>query len=272
VVFVQCVGSRGEDLPANYCSRTCCSQAVKNALLIKERSPEAEVYIIHRDIRTYGFREEAYRRAREAGVVFIRRGDGRPPVISEASDGRPLVTVADTDLASDIHLPVDLVVLSVGVVPSEGAAALAGLLKVGLDEDGFFVETHAKLAPMDLTTQGVFLCGGAHAPKTVGETLLQAQGAAARAATILAKESLMAGGIVATVDETKCAACLTCVRVCPFGVPAINERGVAEVDPVQCRGCGTCAAECPGDAITLPCYRNDQMRASLEAMLRGVAT
>ncbi len=272
VVFVQCVGSRGEDRSANYCSRTCCSQAVKNALLIKKRNPEAEVFIIHRDIRTYGFREEAYRRAREAGVVFIRRRDGRPPVISEASDGRPLVTVADSDLASDIHLPVDLVVLSVGVVPSEGAAALANRLKVGLNEDGFFVETHAKLAPMDLTTQGVFLCGGAHAPKTIGETLLQAQGAAARAATILARESLMAGGIVATVDETKCAACLTCVRVCPFGVPAMNERGVAEIDPVQCRGCGTCAAECPGHAITLPCYRDDQMRASVEAVLRGVAT
>ncbi|RJQ09594.1 MAG: FAD-dependent oxidoreductase [Bacillota bacterium] len=269
VAFIQCVGSRGEDRPENYCSRTCCSQAVKNALLIRKANPGAQVYVIHRDVRTYGFREDAYREAREKGVVFVRRENGRPAGISEAADGRPLVAVADADLSADLLVPVDLVVLSTGAVPSAGAATLARRLKVTLNEDGFFVETHAKLAPMDLPSQGVFLCGGAHAPKTIAESLLQAQGVAARAATILAKESLMAGGVVATVDETKCAACLTCVRVCPFNVPAVNERGVAEIDPVQCRGCGTCAGECPGSAIHLPCYRDDQMRATVEAMFRA---
>lgn len=269
VAFVQCVGSRGEDRPENYCSRTCCAQAVKNALLIKEANPAAEVYVIHRDVRTYGFREDAYRQAREKGVVFIRREDGRPPKLGEAAGGRPLVAARDADLAADLLLPVDLVVLSTGAVPAEDAATLANRLKVALNEDGFFVETHAKLAPMDLTTQGVFLCGGAHAPKTVAESLLQAQGAAARAATILSKESLMTGGVVARVDETKCAACLTCVRVCPFKVPVINERGVAEINPIQCRGCGTCAGECPARAIYLPCYKDDQMRASVEALLRA---
>ncbi len=269
--FVQCVGSRGEDRPENYCSRTCCSQAVKNALLIKKVNPAAEVYVIHRDLRTYGFREDAYREARELGVVFIRREDGRPPKITEAADGRPLVAVSDSDLAADLLVPVDLVVLSTGAVPASEAKLLANRIKVTINEDGWFVETHAKLAPMDLTSQGIFLCGGAHAPKTVAESLLQAEGAAARAATILAKESIMAGGIVATVDEKKCAACLTCVRVCPFQVPAIGEKGVAEINPVQCRGCGTCAAECPGQAIHLPCYKDTQMTAAVEALLRAAS-
>ncbi len=271
VAFVQCVGSRGEDRPELYCSRTCCSQAVKNALLIKTVSPSAEVYVIHRDLRTYGFREDAYREAREKGVIFVRRDDGKAPKLSEAADGRPLVAVADSDLSADLLVPVDLVVLSTAAVPSAGVATLANRIKVTLNEDGWFVETHAKLAPMDLTSQGIFLCGGAHAPKTIAESLLQAEGAAARAATILAKESLMAGGIVATVDETKCAACLTCVRVCPFKVPLINDRGVAEINPVQCRGCGTCAGECPGRAIHLPCYKDDQMRAAVEALFRAAS-
>ena len=271
VAFVQCVGSRGEDRPELYCSRTCCSQAVKNALLIKTVSPSAEVYVIHRDLRTYGFREDAYREAREKGVIFVRRDDGKAPKLSEAADGRPLVAVADSDLSADLLVPVDLVVLSTAAVPSAGVATLANRIKVTLNEDGWFVETHAKLAPMDLTSQGIFLCGGAHAPKTIAESLLQAEGAAARAATILAKEFLMAGGIVATVDETKCAACLTCVRVCPFKVPLINDKGVAEINPVQCRGCGTCAGECPGRAIHLPCYKDDQMRAAVEALFRAAS-
>jgi heterodisulfide reductase subunit A-like polyferredoxin len=269
VAFVQCAGSRGEDRPENYCSRTCCSQAVKNALVIKGMSPATEVYVLHRDVRTYGFREDDYREAREKGVVFVRREDGKAPKLTEAADGRPLVAVADSDLTANLLLPVDLVVLSTGAVPSAGAATLANRLKVTLNEDGFFVETHAKLAPMDLTSQGIFLCGGAHAPKTISESLLQAEGAAARAATILAKEFLMAGGIVATVDAEKCAACLTCVRVCPFKVPFINERAVAEINPVQCRGCGTCAGECPGRAIHLPCYKDHQMKAAVEALFRA---
>jgi heterodisulfide reductase subunit A-like polyferredoxin len=271
VAFVQCVGSRGEDRDELYCSRTCCSQAVKNALLIKRVNPSAEVYVIHRDLRTYGFREDAYREARERGVVFVRRDDGKAPRISEAADGRPLVAVADSDLSADLLIPVDLVVLSTAAVPSAGVATLANRTKVTLNEDGWFVETHAKLAPMDLTSQGIFLCGGAHAPKSIAESLLQAEGAAARAATILAKEFLMAGGIVATVEETKCAACLTCVRVCPFKVPLINDKGVAEINPVQCRGCGTCAGECPGRAIHLPCYRDDQMLAAVEALFRAAS-
>jgi len=241
VAFVQCAGSRGEDRP---------------------------VYVLHRDVRTYGFREDGYREAREKGVVFVRREDGKAPKLTEAADGRPLAAVAESDLTANLLLPVDLVVLSTGAVPSAGAATLANRLKANLNEDGFFMETHAKLAPMDLTSQGIFLCGGAHAPKSISESLLQAEGAAARAATILAKEFLMAGGIVATVDAEKCAACLTCVRVCPFKVPFINERAVAEINPVQCRGCGTCAGECPGQAIHLPGYKDRQMKAAVEALFR----
>ncbi|MBC7338679.1 MAG: FAD-dependent oxidoreductase [Firmicutes bacterium] len=270
MVFIGCVGSRTTG--QQYCSRTCCSQTVKNALRVKELNPDAQVIVLYRDIRTYGTRELYYREARRRGVSFLRYRAEEPPRVGITGAGD--LTLAATDVQSGRRIAIhpDLVVLSTAAVPAEGVAQLASLLKVPLDEHGFFLELHPKMSPMDLPSHGIYVCGAAHAPKSISETIFQAQGAAARAASLLAKEELLAGGIVATVTEEKCAACLTCVRVCPYRVPFINQRNVAQIDPVQCRGCGTCAAECPGAAITLPGYRKDQLAAMLTDLFAEVPT
>lgn len=271
IVMVQCVGSRDES--HRYCSRTCCAESVKNALAVKKRNPKTEVFILFRDLRTYGFMEHYYRKAREAGVVFIRFPDDRPPEVTreELPSGRLAVTVEDAATGETIRLSPDLVVLAAATVPSEGAGALGTMLKVPLNEDGFFMETHAKLAPMDLPSQGVFLCGGAHSPKFATESIYQAQGAVARAMNILSQKNLMVGGVVAAVDQEKCAACLTCVRVCPFNVPKINREGVAEIEAVACQGCGTCAGECPAKAIQLQHYKDQQLLAKVAGAFLAVS-
>jgi heterodisulfide reductase subunit A-like polyferredoxin len=263
IVMIQCVGSRDET--NRYCSRTCCAESVKNALAVKKRNPKAEVVVLYRDLRTYGLMEHFYRRAREAGVLFIRFPDERPPLVSrpESPTGRLAVEVMDGATGEMVALSPDLIVLAAATVPSDGARELASLLKVPVNEDGFFLETHAKLSPMDFPSQGVYLCGGAHSPKFATESVYQAQGAAARAATILSQTNLMVGGVVATVDGEKCAACLTCVRVCPFSVPRINLEGEAEIEAVACQGCGTCASECPGKAIQLQHYNDTQLLAKV---------
>ncbi|MEW6547104.1 MAG: FAD-dependent oxidoreductase [Bacillota bacterium] len=261
VAFISCVGSRTTG--RQYCSRTCCSQAVKNALRVKELNPDVQVLVLYRDMRTYGIREAYYREARRRGVAFLRYRAEEPPRLGVTSSGQLMLTATDVQSGRRILVNPDLVILSTAAVPADGVAQLASLLKVPLDEHGFFLELHPKMSPMDLPSHGIYCCGSGHAPKSVSETIFQAQGAAARAACLLAKEELQAGGIVATVSEEKCAACLTCVRVCPYRVPFINERNVAQINPVQCRGCGTCAAECPAAAITLPGYRKDQLAAML---------
>ncbi|SMB98087.1 NADPH-dependent glutamate synthase beta chain [Thermanaeromonas toyohensis ToBE] len=268
VVFIQCVGSReGERL---YCSRTCCGQSLKNALKIKELNPEAKVYILYRDMRTYGFMEDYYRKAREMGVIFIQYDLTAKPVIRQREIGLLEIEVKDPSSGKTLVLWPDQVVLATGAVAPEGIERLATLFKLPLNEDGFFVETHAKLAPIDFPSAGIFLCGAAHSPKSLAEAIAQAQGAAARACTILAKEHLLVGGVVAVVDETKCAACLTCVRVCPYSVPRINERNVAEINAVQCQGCGTCAGECPAKAIQLQHYKDEQLLAKVAGLFREV--
>ncbi|MCL6580313.1 MAG: FAD-dependent oxidoreductase [Firmicutes bacterium] len=284
VTFLLCAGGRGHGPAAGntapYCSRTCCTQAVKAALEVKALRPEADVHILYRDMVTYGFFESLYRQAREKGVVFTRFPEGRYPEIEEgraAVPGRegaaaaPLVVrVTDASTGAELRLETDLVVLGTSAVPARGTADLARKLKVALTPDGFFSEVHAKLAPLDLPVSGVYVAGGAHGPKHLSETIMQAEGAAARAATVLAKTSLTTGGIVAQVDPEKCAACLTCVRVCPYNVPFINEDAVAEIDPVKCRGCGTCAGECPARAIELPYYKNNQLAAVVTELFRAV--
>jgi len=263
VAFIQCVGSRCDERP--YCSRTCCGETVKAALEIKRLRPDARIYVLYRDVRTYGFMEPYYREARERGVVFVRYDEGEGPSVSAHGD-RLVVRARDPSSGLDLALPVDLLVLAAATEPSEGTEGLALSLRVPLGADGFFMETHAKLGPMDFPSQGLFLCGSAHGPKYMPETVYQALGASARAATILSRDVLMAGGVVAVVDETKCAACLTCVRTCPYQVPRINEDDVAEIDPVQCQGCGTCAGECPAQAITLCGYTNDQLTAKVAGL------
>ncbi|MGI9860225.1 FAD-dependent oxidoreductase [Moorella naiadis] len=261
VVFIQCVGSRDAEHP--YCSRTCCAQTIKNALAIKARNPEAQVYVLYRDIRTYAFMEDYYRRAREEGVLFIPYDPEDPPRVRQREIGLLEVLVQDPDSGKELVLWPDQLVLATGAVAPAGVEKLATLLKLPLNEDKFYVETHAKLAPIDFPTAGIFLCGAGHAPKLAAEAIAQAEGAVARACTVLARENLMVGGVVAVVDENKCAACLTCVRVCPFNVPRINERNVAEINAVQCMGCGTCAGECPAKAIQLQFYKDDQLLAKV---------
>lgn len=268
IVFIQCVGSREPE--RMYCSRTCCAQTLKNALRIKELNPEAKVYVLYRDIRTYGFMEDYYRLAREKGILFIQYDLERKPVVRKRDIGLLEVEVQDPSSGKKLLLWPDRLVLATGAVAPAGIEKLATMLKLPLNEDKFFVETHAKLSPIDFPSAGIFLCGAAHSPKSLAEAVAQAQGAVARACTILSKENLMVGGVVAVVDENKCAACLTCVRVCPYSVPRINERHVAEINAVQCQGCGTCAGECPAKAIQLQHYKDNQLLAKVAGLFGEV--
>ncbi len=268
VVMIQCAGSRQPD--RQYCSRTCCAQSIKNALRIKEIDPNVEVYILYRDIRTYGFMEQYYREAREKGVVFVHYDENREPEVMVKETGMLEVTVVDDISSTILVLWPDQLVLASGTASPTGIQKFASYLKLPTNEDGFFVETHAKLGPIDFPSAGLFLCGGAHSPKFVSEAIYQAQGAVARACTVLSQENLMVGGVVAVVEEDKCAACLTCVRVCAYGVPKINARFKAEINAVQCHGCGTCVAECPGKAIQLQHYKDNQVLAKVAGLFQEV--
>mgnify|MGYP005837557737 CR=1 FL=1 len=268
VAMILCVGSRDEE--RRYCSRTCCGQSVKNALLLKQRNPRAEVYVLYRDMRTYSFLERYYQEAREKGVVFLPFADGTRPEVREGEGGRLEIAVTDQSTGLRVTMEVDALVLATGAVAPEGTSQLGTMLKVPTQDDGFFLETHIKLAPMDFPSQGLFLCGSVHSPKFASEAIYQAEGAVARACTILSQTKLMAGGVVAMVDDSKCAACLTCVRVCPYSVPFINERNVAEINPVQCHGCGVCVAECPNRAIQLQHYRDEQLLAKIRGAFKEV--
>ena len=208
--------------------------------------------------------------ARAKGIRFIPYSLDRKPVITKDGDAL-LCEIYERNINVNITLHPDFLVLSPGTVPSATARSLGTTLKVTANEDGFFVETHAKLGPIDFPSQGIFLCGGAHAPKSISESIYQAQGAVARAATILSQENLMAGGVVAIVDQNKCAACLTCVRICPYQVPRIDENFKAFIEPVQCFGCGSCAGECPNKAIQLQHYKDDQVLDKIRGMFREVS-
>jgi heterodisulfide reductase subunit A-like polyferredoxin len=266
--MIQCVG------PAErFCSRICCTVALKNALRLKEICPEARVVILYRDIRTYGFRERLYTEARRRGVIFLRYDPERKPEVALTKAG---VTVESWDPAikRTVRLVLDWLVLSMPVVPHESSKDLAGLFRVARDADGFFLEAHVKLRPVDFATDGIFMAGMAHYPKLLDETIIQAQAAAARAARVLSRDVLTAGGRVANVDAALCTGCLTCVRICPFNVPRIRPdlagagqiQGAAYIEPSVCRGCGSCAAECPARAIQLSHYTDVQMAAKVEAL------
>ncbi len=261
VVMIQCVGCRNEDRP--YCSRICCAEAVKNALEIKERRPDCRVIIIYKDVRTFGTMEEYYARARREGVVFIRYDDDHPPQVLE--DGT--VHVTDPSIDRALTFSADLVALSAAVVAPQTQRTLAKVLRVPTTLDGFFLEAHIKLRPVDFACEGIFLAGMAHGPKLIKETITQALAAAGRAAAILSKEALTASGSVAMVDQDRCAACLTCVRICPFSVPRI-EDGVAAIEPAACQGCGTCSAQCPAGAISLQYFTDEQIGAAVSGLFR----
>ena len=251
VVMIQCVGSRDEEHP--YCSRVCCQEAIKNALKIKELNPKAEVYILYRDIRTYGFNEDYYQRARDAGVVFVRYDQEKKPVV-EQDDKDLKVTVFDPIIRKKLIINPDLVVLSAGIVPVDNSQ-LAQMLKVTLTQEGFYLEAHVKLKPSDFATDGVFMAGLAHAPKLMDESIAQGLGAVARASTILSKDEVSAEGNISMLkDDSLCRGCEKCADGCEFNAIEMRDcedgTKVSYINPVLCKGCGACAAQCQAGAIT----------------------
>jgi heterodisulfide reductase subunit A-like polyferredoxin len=266
VVMIQCVGSRNEERP--YCSRVCCTHAVKNALKLKELNPDSEIYVLYKDMRTYGFKEDYYAKASDLGVKFIRYDDENLPVVEKGEDGGIKVTVMDKVLDTPISFAPDALVLSAAIIPNDDNLKLSQLLKAQLSRDKFFLEAHMKLSPVDFSTEGMFLCGLAHSPKFVNESLYQASGAVSRACTILSKDHLEVGGVISEVESGKCVACLTCVRTCPYYVPQIDEKGVANINVATCRGCGICAAECPVKAIQLKHFTDRQIVEKAKALFQ----
>jgi heterodisulfide reductase subunit A-like polyferredoxin len=266
VVMIQCVGSRNEKNPN--CSRICCQAAIKNALHIKKLSPDTDVYVLYRDIRTYGLLEDYYTEAREKGVMFFRFDPENPPRVDTRDDG-VTVTFRDHVLGRTLRAPADLLALSAGM-EAEDTEELSAILKLARNAEGFFSEAHVKLRPVDMATDGIFVCGSAHGPKLISESISQALAAAARAATFLAQDHLTLSAVTAWVEGEKCASCLICVRSCPYQVPTINEEGVSEIDAALCHGCGICASECPAKAIELNWYEDDQILSKVDALLEGL--
>ena len=264
IVMIQCVGSR---CPDNLnCSRVCCQSAVKNALRIREINPNARIFILYREMRTYGFQEDYYLMARERGVTFIRYEISSPPVVEDAGD-KVDVTFVDPILNRTLSITADKLLLSTGFVSDdESMEDLALIFKLPRTDDGYFLEDHVKLRPVDLPIPGFFVAGTAHGPKSIRESVAQAQAAASRAQTLLARDVINLGAAVARVDGNKCAACLICVRACPFEVPFINADGYSQIDPAKCHGCGICAAECPAKAIQLMQFEDDQIMAKVEGL------
>ena len=263
VVMIQCVGSRNVENPN--CSRVCCQQAIKNAIALQEINPNNNIYILYRDIRTYGFAEDYYRKAREIGVHFMRFREHEEPKVEEV-DGRIHVSFRDLTLGRNVTIIPDQLILSAGIVAGD-TEEISNMLKAPLTSDRFFLEAHVKLRPVDTQSDGMFICGTAHSPKRIDETISQALAASSRACSLLAKDYIEVGGVVAKVDPELCAACLICVRACPYEVPFINEEGVSEIDISKCHGCGVCAAECPAKAITLHHFEDNQILAQIDALM-----
>jgi len=278
VVMIQCVGSRDEEHP--YCSRVCCTEAIKNALAIKERSPKTDVYILYRDIRTFGFKERYYREARQKGVIFLQYDEGQRPEVKVEGDQLRVDVVVQPE-GETFTLDTDLVVLSAGIEPNGDNELLAKVLKVPLDEDRFFLEAHVKLRPLDFAADGVYLCGLAHSPHFLDETMAQAQGAAMRAVTLLSRKELEATPIVASVDPLLCSSCGQCIQVCPYDARVLvpppspplplplqggGKGGYVQVIDVLCQGCGACVTACPNKACQQKGFEAGQVYRMLDAI------
>jgi len=267
VVMIQCVGSRDDERP--YCSRICCTKTMKLALSMKEANPGVNIVVLYRDIRTYGFNEDLYREARSRGVIFVRyEKDKKPSVSLETVNGSDIVTVSVNDHVTGQKMDIqpDLLVLAVATVAPESNHLLAQIFKVPVNADGFFLEAHMKLRPVDFSSEGIFMCGLAHGPKGLEGSISQGKAAAGRAATLLGRKILESKGVTAVIDESKCAACLTCVRLCPFNAPRIVGHK-AVIEQVLCQGCGSCAGECPNKAIKLQGYSDEQYDAMVDGLL-----
>jgi heterodisulfide reductase subunit A-like polyferredoxin len=262
VVMIQCVGSRNEQNPN--CSRVCCQTAVKHALELKKLNPDMQIVVLYRDMRMYGELEDFYTQARREGVLFARFALDDQPVVSANGAGLSVV-FKDHVLQRPIKVQPDAVVLSAATLASENAP-LASMLKIQSSLDGFFMEAHVKLRPVDFAAEGLFMCGTAHSPKLISESISQAMAAASRAGAFLAATDQTIGGVVAKVDPELCAACLVCVRACPYGIPQIV-NGVSQINEALCQGCGTCVSECPAKAIKLANYSDEQIMVKVEALL-----
>jgi heterodisulfide reductase subunit A-like polyferredoxin len=274
VTMIQCVG------PAEkYCSRICCTSALKNALKLKELKPDAEITVLYRDIRTYGFKERIYTDAREAGIRFIHFEFAQKPTVEILSPGSSneeiSVQVFETILQREVRLPTEMLILSTPVVPDPGTKHLANLLKCSTDMDGFYMEAHVKLRPVDFAADGIYMAGMAHYPKFLDETIAQAQAACSRAARLLSQDKILTNSRVAQVDPEKCVGCLTCVRICPYNVPIISSEldgvggivGAAFIEAAICHGCGSCASECPAQAIQVRHCTDLQTLEKVHALL-----
>jgi len=269
VAFIQCVGSRDDNRP--YCSRICCTAAVSQAVWLKQQKPDMEVFILYRDMRTYGEREVLYKKARQLGVIFIRYSLERKPQVTAAGDGLE-IAVFDPVLQQDVVIAADYLSLSTAIVPAAGEK-IAELYKVPLNEDKFFMEAHAKLRPVDFATDGIFLCGLAHYPKAMDESIAQAMAAASRAATVLAKDAIQVPPTVSQIDTDKCIGCGLCAEICPFGAIALDEvtgKGYrARTISASCKGCGLCSASCPQRAIDMLHFRHRQIGATVCAVVEA---
>ena len=272
VVMVQCAGSRGDDL--NYCSKVCCNHAVKNALTLKEKNPQAQVIVLYRDLRTYGYAEEKYREAREQGVIFIPYNlDAKPELDQKGKAKAVAVRFFDPILGEEVTVNPDLVVLSVGIVP-QGSEVLSKLLKVPITADKFFLEAHVKLRPVEMPVDGVYVCGLAHSPKPLDETVVQAHAAAAKAAMPLVKGMVKVDPIVSHVDKEACIGCGLCVSLCPYKaiqmLTSEDKKKRAETIVASCKACGICASHCPTFAISMGGFTNEQIFSQIEAFGKSI--
>jgi heterodisulfide reductase subunit A len=270
VIMIQCVGSR--EAGREYCSRVCCSEAVKNALKLKEQNPDANIYILYRDLRTYGFREEFYRKAREKGIFFIQYEDDDKPKVEKDGD-KLKVSLNDHILKRKLVFKPDVIVLSAATVPHEENEEVAKTLKIPLTEHNFFLEAHMKIKPVDFAAAGIFLCGGCHSPKFIDESISQASGAAAKAMSIISKDEIETEGVPILIDEERCAGCGICETNCAYDAIKVNpERGVAEVTDVLCQGCGTCSNVCPSSVPFLRQFEPKQLMAMVEAAMEEASS
>ena len=264
VVFIQCVGSRDDERP--YCSKVCCTHSVKSAIDFKHKNPDTNVFVLYRDIRTYGKKESLYHEARAAGVLFFTYEPDEKPVVTPDGD-QVIVEFTDRILNRKLAVKADILCLAAAIV-SHWDQALAQLFKVPLDANGWLLEAHQKLRPVDFSNDGIFLCGMAHYPKPIEESIAQAQAAASRALTVLAMETIQVGGIVSDIIAELCSGCLGCINVCPYqAIIFDNQKFVAEVNPALCKGCGACAAVCPSEAPTLMGFNNNQLYAQIKSAL-----
>jgi len=263
-VFIQCVGSREPERP--YCSRICCTHTMASALHLKELNPDMAIFVLYRDIRTYGEREALYKEAREKGVIFIRYDVANKPVVAAGKDGLT-ITVTDHVLKRPVEITADMLTLASAVVPYKDEQ-LAQFFKVPMNADGFFAEAHVKLAPSDFAVDGVFLCGLAHYPKPVDESIAQAQAASSSATRLLSQRSINTSGNIAKVNPALCTGCEVCITVCPYNAPSMimegRDKGKAQINPVLCKGCGSCVASCRSGALVLKGFEDGQLFAMIE--------